>query len=212
MSMGYCDWTSSMGTGTNPDAPEHRRPDPPPPPPNETMVQGVAPRITKYDPCNYEAPPKRRPKYVLELASAMSDQALANLRKSLDGVFAPGEVIVLEQGLKLRPIDGKPQDELKTLHVADIIDVTHKGAANREYIHAVTGERMYKRSDGKWQTEKEKRAEDAVLRAIRQPPQQIRGDEPLPADPWAPRHAWKLALATAAVWVAAIVTGVSLWN
>lgn len=154
-------------------------------------------------------PSKQRPKYVLEYAEVLSDQAKQNVLKNLDGLFAPGEVIVLEKGVKLLPIDGKPQDELKTL---DIIDVTHCGSTGREYIHATTGERMHKCSDGKWQTETEKRAEDAVIRAIRQPPQQIRGDEPLPADPWAPRHAWKLALATAAVWVAAIVTEVGPWN
>jgi hypothetical protein len=153
---------------------------------------------------------KPRPKYVLEYPGVLSDQARDNLRDSLADLFGQGKVVLIEEGAKLRPIDGGELPD------ADIVDVTHMSdtkpkilGTGRRYIYRRTGERMYQRFGGRWMTEKEKQAEDELLADIAaDEPDILWNDDVPPGPPWVPRHAWKLALATAAVWVAVIVTGV----
>lgn len=76
-----------------------------------------------------------------------------------------------------------PKTPIEICPNADIVDVTHMGSTKREYVRAVTGERVYQTWDYGWLT-------GAELSAL-----------------W-PDGLYKLALATAAVWVAAVVTGV----
>jgi hypothetical protein len=181
-----------------------------------------------------EPPPlaKHRPKYVLECAEVLTDQAKANLRKSLDGLFALGEVIVLDKGVKIRPIDGKTQDELKALgHRSGAYE---RGWLMADEAPASNGDPLVPPSAPRNKTTMGGRVPQCttIVAGARCPNVALVDAMDWPrkyclnhAAHWAdalptaaqrrafwPTQTWKLALATAAVWVAAIVTEIGPWN
>jgi hypothetical protein len=115
----------------------------------------------------------------------------------------------------------------------DVIDVTHLGSTEREYMDVITGEHLTECELRVREGAYTKRCQAVCLDGrqcvveampnnrycdlhsrVRPFPQLAGGllpnpngddDVPQPTygwQPWTPRHAWKLALATAAVWVA----------
>jgi hypothetical protein len=137
-----------------------------------------------------------RPKYVLEYDGALSDDVKRDLERNLEGRFRPGEVIALERGMKLRPIDG---GELPTA------EGVHDGLRRLGDL----GFEVNGRDSLTWSsTGYEYR--NAPLQPRTLPPErQVMVDSAAFIEGvMQGTQAWKLALATAAVWVVAVATGV----